>query len=121
MTSALIHRHRRHIRVLKKNMTIIRSDQPDDHVKRRGFSSAIGPQQSDDLALFDVDINAVDDRSTIVDFHQPFGTEQGAFVIGRGTHFCSEVSAMSVLLPPTVRDWPLFLRIMTVDSSVATC
>ncbi len=62
----------------------IGTDEADDHVEGGGFAGTVGAEEADDFALFDLDVDAIDDGATIVDFFETFGVEK-AFVV-RGSH-----------------------------------
>ena len=64
--------------VFEEDFPLVRLYQPDDHVERGGLSRAVGPQQSDDLSLVDVDRDVVDDRAGFV-FLDEFACEKAHF------------------------------------------
>ena len=66
----------------KQHATLIGPHETDHHIKRRGFSRAIGAEQADDFTRLHVDGNAVHHPSLAVFFGQIFRFQQTHFLGG---------------------------------------
>jgi len=53
----------------EENTPLVGLDQSHDHVESGGLAGSVGPQQSDDFALVDLDRNVVDYRARFVFFN----------------------------------------------------
>src|SRR5690606_18269421 len=51
------------------------ADEADDHVEAGGLTGAVGPQQRDDLAAFEIEIERVDDSPAAVALAQAASLE----------------------------------------------
>ena len=56
--------------VVQHDRPAVGLDQPDDHVKRRRLSGAVGTEQSDDFAGLHFGRHAVDDGTLAVPLHE---------------------------------------------------
>ena len=79
--------------VVEKDFAAIGHDEAGGHVKRRGLAGAVGSQQSDNLALLDVERHAVDHGAFTVALDQPLCAEHLALRLynlfcGVGVHKC---------------------------------
>ena len=68
---SLEHGHVRDVDPVETNRTVQRFDHAGDHPKGGRFAGSVGPQETDDLALVHVEIDAIDDRSFAVLFGKP--------------------------------------------------
>src|SRR6266542_3388379 len=64
----LINRRAGQIVVIQKNAPFVRLYQANHHMKRRGFTCAVGTKQANDFAAFHFQINAVDDAPPAIGF-----------------------------------------------------
>ena len=62
---------------IQKNVAFIWPDQPDNHVKARGFTGPVRPEQPDDFATADAHCNPIDDAALIIGFLQEFRRQNG--------------------------------------------
>ena len=97
-----IHRHGCDIFATEENFSAIRAHETNDHVKSRCLSCAVRAEKPNDLAFFDIDIDAIHHRPAVVDLHQALGVEERFFRCF--AHWGFAVSVIIVLLPPMVRD-----------------
>src|SRR5437588_2786877 len=67
---AEIHRQLGDVFVAEGDVAAVRLHESDDHVERRRFSRAVRSEESDDLALPNVDRHVAHDATTFVDFHE---------------------------------------------------
>ena len=87
MARTLIHGHLSDILIAEKDLTAIRTHQPDDHVESGGLAGAVGSEKTDNLAFFDIDIHPIHNGAPIIDFHEALGVEERGFLGDIGTHF----------------------------------
>ena len=52
--------------VFQKNASFVGLDESHDHIEGRGLARSVGAEQSDDLALIDVDRDVIDDRTGFI-------------------------------------------------------
>ena len=83
---ALIHRLVGGVVAVEEDLAAVRPHEADDHVERGGLARAVGAEQPDDLALADLDVDAVHHRATVIDFLQPAGEEQNVIAAGVDRH-----------------------------------
>src|SRR5687767_6084232 len=67
---AQIHRQLGDVVFAERDLAAVRAHQADDHVERGGFSRAVRPEETDDLALPDLDGDVAHDLSTFVDLDE---------------------------------------------------
>src|ERR1700674_1478965 len=134
-----VHRISGHVPAGKDDPAAVWPNETNDHVKTRRLPGAIRPEQTDDFASPDLDIDAVHDGAPAVNLHELFGDED-VLLRGRlrgrrhrrrsGRGFADHGVAVgsgdgawriSVRLGPLVWSWPASFKIMTVSGLVATC
>ena len=80
---ALVHRQVGDVLVVHQDPPGIGRDQPDDHIERRGFSRAVGAEQSHHFALLHEYRDIVDHAAAAIGFGDLAGLEF-AHADGRG-------------------------------------
>src|SRR5207253_4485944 len=73
-----VHRRRREVPSVERDVAAVGPYQAGDHVERRGLPRPVGAEQADDLALIELDAYIVHDRTTLVGLEQPGGGETAA-------------------------------------------
>ena len=63
------------IRVVDRNGAGVRTHDTDHHIKRGGFSRAVGSQQTDRFAPLDMNADAVDHTPFLVGFREIMSSE----------------------------------------------
>src|ERR1700677_3296712 len=75
--STEIHRQACDIATIERDRSALRVNQADRHAKTGCLAGAVGPEESHDLALVDLVVDAVDDLAAAVPFLQPTDFQQG--------------------------------------------
>src|SRR3989449_11744356 len=73
-----VHRLRRDVPSVERDVPAVGPYQAGDHVERRGLPRPVGAEQADDLALIELHAHIVHDRTTLVSLEQPGGGEPAA-------------------------------------------
>ena len=66
---SFVHRQVGDVLFVEKHLARIGLDETDHHIERRGLARAVGAEQTHDLALFDFNVDIVDDRTLAVFLH----------------------------------------------------
>ena len=62
---------------VEEDLAVVGRDLAGGHAEAGGLAGAVGPEQADDLAGVDLELDAVDDLAPAVDLHQPADFQQG--------------------------------------------
>ena len=66
----LVHRERGDVTAIEDDLAFIGANQAGDHVERRGLPRPVGPEQSHDLALREIERDVVHDAAPLVRLHE---------------------------------------------------
>ena len=77
-TRAQVHRQLRDVAAVEDDRAAVGVDQADRHPEAGRLAGPVGPEQADDLAPVDVEVDAVDDLAAAVPLLQPADFAAGA-------------------------------------------
>ena len=66
----LEHRESRHVLIAKNDVSAVWPDEAHDHIESRRLPCTVRPEQANDLASLDVNIDPIDDGAATVNFDQ---------------------------------------------------